>query len=167
MGVPEMSERRFIRLTVPAALEFRELALRTVAEACRLVRGHSGAPVPLASGSQNFDLSDRFSAEMVSAVSEIFNNIAIHSYGGEATGEVLIEMELAGSQLAVQISDHGMAFDPKDVPSPELEQLPEGGMGIHIARALLDEVDYEPGPPNLWRLVKRLPAVAERKTSAK
>src|SRR5690349_23800847 len=158
-----MSERRFIRLTVPAALEFRELALRIVAEACRLVRGHSGAPVPLASGSQNFDLSDRFSAEMVSAVSEIFNNIAIHSYGGEATGEVLIEMELAGSQLAVQISDHGMAFDPKDVPSPELEQLPEGGMGIHIAVACVDEIDYTPGPPNVWRMRKTLPHTKTKK----
>ena len=30
------------------------------------------------------------------------------------------------------------------------------GMGIHIARALLDEVIYEPGPPNLWRLHKQL-----------
>ncbi|HUS65769.1 MAG TPA: ATP-binding protein [Kofleriaceae bacterium] len=161
-----MAERRFIRLTVPAELEFRELALRAVAEACRLVRGHSGAPVALASGSQNFDLSDRFSAEMVSAVSEIFNNIAIHSYGGDATGEVLIEMELAGAQLAVQISDHGMAFDPKDVPSPELEQLPEGGMGIHIAVSCVDEIDYTPGPPNVWRMRKTLRQTKKRAPTA-
>ena len=31
-------------------------------------------------------------------------------------------------------------------------------MGIHIAKTMLDEVTYEPGPPNLWRLCKRLAA---------
>lgn len=159
-----MAERRFIRLTVPAALEFRELALRTVAEACRLVRGHSGAPVPLAAGSQSFDLSDRFSAEMVSAVSEIFNNISIHSYGG-GSGELVIEMELAGAQLMVQISDQGVAFDPSKVPSPELEQLPEGGMGIHIASACVDQLDYTPGPPNVWRMSKRFGRAKKRSTT--
>ena len=157
-----MADRRLIRLTVPAELEFRELALRLVAEACRLVRGHSGAPVPLASGSQNFDLSDRFSAEMVSAVSEIFNNISIHSYGGGA-GELVIEMELAGDQLLVQISDEGVAFDPASVPSPELEQLPEGGMGIHIASACVDELDYTPGPPNVWRMRKAFSKTRKRR----
>ena len=39
-----------------------------------------------------------------------------------------------------------------------VENLPEAGMGIHIAKTMLDEMTYEPGPPNLWRLCKRLPA---------
>lgn len=150
-----MQSRRVIRLTLPAELEFRDLALRAVAEACRLVRGHSGAPSHPPAGSQELDLSDRFSAEMVSAVSEIFNNIAIHSYG-DGSGEVTLEMELAGEQLSVQISDHGTAFDPSSVPSPELEKLPESGMGIHIASACVDEIDYTPGPPNVWRMRKAL-----------
>ena len=44
--------------------------------------------------------------------------------------------------------------------SQELDEasLPEGGMGIHIAKTMLDEVTYEPGPPNKWRLCKRLDA---------
>ena len=34
-------------------------------------------------------------------------------------------------------------------------------MGIHIAKTnMLDEIDYEPGPPNLWRLRKHLAAPA-------
>ena len=36
-------------------------------------------------------------------------------------------------------------------------------MGIHIAKTMLDEVHYQPGPPNLWRLCKRLsPGVRQR-----
>ena len=44
--------------------------------------------------------------------------------------------------------------------------LPEGGMGIHIAKTMLDEVIYEPGPPNLWRLIKRLDTAAKAATGS-
>ena len=60
--------------------------------------------------------------------------------------------------MTVEIRELGSACDIETVASPDLDALPEGGMGIHIARALLDEVQYEPGPPNLWRLVKHLSA---------
>lgn len=87
-------------------------------------------------------------------MSEIFNNIAIHGYGGEGTGDVTLEMTIRGDRLVIVISDQGSAFDPSQVPLPELDALPEGGMGIHIARACMDELDYTPGPPNVWRLTK-------------
>jgi hypothetical protein len=44
--------------------------------------------------------------------------------------------------------------------SSSTQRDPEGGMGIHIAKTMLDEISYEPGPPNLWRLMKRLPGGA-------
>ena len=51
--------------------------------------------------------------------------------------------------------------DVPPLPSElDADTLPEGGMGIHIAKTMLDEVTYEPGPPNLWRLCKRLPGGA-------
>ena len=64
----------------------------------------------------------------------------------------------------IEIKDHGVPFDIAGIaPLPELldeHTLPEGGMGIHIAKTMLDEVIYEPGTPNLWRLRKLLaPAV--------
>ena len=64
--------------------------------------------------------------------------------------------------LGGAVKDHGKPFDIDGVaPLPaelDEESLPEGGMGIHIAKTMLDEMTYEPGPPNLWRLLKRLPA---------
>ena len=64
------------------------------------------------------------------------------------------------SDLVIEVRDQGHPFDIDGVaPLPqELDEatLPEGGMGIHIAKTMLDEMTYEPGPPNLWRLRKRL-----------
>ena len=61
----------------------------------------------------------------------------------------------------IELKDHGESVRSRRrsrVPA-ELDDasLPEGGMGIHIAKTMLDEITYEPGPPNLWRLLKRLP----------
>jgi serine/threonine-protein kinase RsbW len=158
-----------IRLTCPADLRYRDVAVRGVAEACRLVSrsryAHGSQPRVHgnnASSTQTLDLSDRFAAEVVSAVSEIFNNIAIHGYGGEGSGDVSLEMTIRGDRLVIVISDQGSAFDPSQVPLPELDALPEGGMGIHIARACMDELDYTPGPPNVWRLTKYTAGSARR-----
>lgn len=142
-----------IRLVVPGDLRYRDLAIRTVAAACRLVGAEDGG----AGGAERLDLRRRFDAEVVSAFSEIFNNIAIHGYAGGTTGDIVIEMSPRRDALDMTISDTGLPFDIDEIPTPELEQLPEGGMGIHIARACLDALDYTPGPPNVWRLTKHEP----------
>jgi anti-sigma regulatory factor (Ser/Thr protein kinase) len=151
-----MDERSVIRLTIPAELRFRDVAIRAVAEACRLVGRPRTAEGSFTSATttQTLDLSDRFAAEIVSAVSEIINNIAIHGYAGSGLGEIALEITVARDHLAIQITDQGTAFDPSEVPAPELDALPERGMGIHIAKACVDQLDYTPGPPNVWCLKK-------------
>jgi serine/threonine-protein kinase RsbW len=174
---PTMGAPSTIRLTAPGTLRHRAIAVRVVAEACRLVSRPEEGPARPEQLAGGYDLVDPFDAAVVSAFAEVFNNIAIHAYQRRGTGDVELTIIVSPGNLSpggtdpagivVEIRDHGEPFDLGAVPAPELDSLPEGGMGIHIARALLDEVDYEPGPPNLWRLVKRLPAIAERKTSAK
>lgn len=97
----------------------------------------------------------RFDAELASAVSEIFNNIALHAYGSSEPGEVVIELEPAHDRARIRISDMGKRFDIHAVPAPQLEALPEGGLGLHIAASCVDVLDYQPGPPNVWSLEKR------------
>ncbi len=154
-----------IKLTVPGSLVFRDVAIRAVASACRLVRDGSVT----SDQGLSLDLAHEFDAHMVSAVSEIFNNIVIHGYRRSvldpdtsdlptnyATPAEAIEFEfiLSSYQLEVIITDCGETFDITDVPSPELDKLPEGGMGIHIARSFVDELVYMGGSPNVWRLTK-------------
>ena len=148
-----------IQLTVPGTLRYRSIAVRVVAEAARLVSGSvQRDPNDLLDN----DVRDPFDTAVVSAFMEIFNNVAIHAYQRKGGGLIDISITPTERELTIEIKDHGETFDLDGVaPLPtELDEssLPEGGMGIHIAKTMLDEVTYEPGPPNLWRLRKRLPA---------
>ncbi len=148
-----------IRLTVPGTLRYRAIAVRVVAEAARLV---SCSTVRDPTDALAHDVRDPFDTAVVSAFAEIFNNVAIHAYHRKGGGTIEIAITPLDRELVIEVKDHGTPFDIEGVaPLPtELDEhsLPEGGMGIHIAKTMLDEMTYEPGPPNLWRLCKRLPA---------
>ncbi|KAB2894482.1 MAG: ATP-binding protein [Kofleriaceae bacterium] len=157
-----MGSASVIRLTSPCTLRHRALAVRLVAEACRLARGEGTTDEQ----SMGYDLRDPFDAEIVSAFAEIYNNIVLHAYARREGETIDIAIHVGAGSLTIEIRDSGKTFDPSSVPEPDLDSLPEGGMGLHIARAMLDEVVYEPGPPNLWRLIKRhRPTAATTKAS--
>jgi serine/threonine-protein kinase RsbW len=111
-----------------------------------------------------------FEAEAISACGEAFNNIAIHGYRGRPPGTVCIEVAWSEEYLAITFVDDGTVFDVEAQASssampPDLDDLPERGMGLYIIRTCMDGVDYRPGPPNVLRLVKltrRRAALASR-----
>ncbi len=146
-----------ITLTVPGALRYRAIAVRVVAEAARLV---SGSDQRDPNDLLDHDVRHPFDTAVVSAFMEIFNNVAIHAYRRRGEGSIDIALTPTATTLVIEITDHGEPFDIDEVaPLPaELDEhsLPEGGMGIHIAKTMLDECSYQPGPPNQWRLTKRL-----------
>ncbi|HEY4242960.1 MAG TPA: ATP-binding protein [Kofleriaceae bacterium] len=138
---------------MPGTLAYRALAVRAVAEAARLVSGSGSNDLK----DPTVDVRDPFDTAVVSAFMEIFNNIAIHAYQRVGEGTVEIDILPTEDTLTIELRDTGHTFDMDAVaPLPDLddEHLPEGGMGIHIAKTMLDEMTYEPGPPNIWRLVK-------------
>lgn len=137
-----------ILLRVPGTLEYRNLALRAVSEACRIAQHDEWE-------------GDSLEAQTVSAVGEAFNNIAIHSYAAGPAGDVVMEISWTRDEIVMQITDDGQSFDPEQVELPDLDALPEGGMGLFIIRSFMDEVDYQAGPPNVLRLVKRRTSRAE------
>ena len=76
-----------IRLTVPGTLRYRDVAVRIVAEAARLVSCSSQRSPndPL-----DHDVRDPFDTAVVSAFMEIFNNVAIHAYQRKGGGSIEI-----------------------------------------------------------------------------
>ncbi|MEZ4399977.1 MAG: ATP-binding protein [Kofleriaceae bacterium] len=144
-------DARQIRLTAPCSLRHRALAVRLVAEACRLARGERSVD----DLSPGYDVRDPFDVAVVSAFAEIYNNVALHACAGLVEPMIELRIALEDGGVTIELVDPGKTFDPSAVASPDLDAMPEGGMGLHIARAMLDVVDYEPGPPNLWRLIKR------------
>lgn len=155
---PRMSAAA-IHLTVPGTLRYRDLAVRAVAEAARLVSG-SGRRDP--DDVLDRDVRDPFDTAIVSAFAEIFNNVAIHAYRDRGDDTIEVVLWVGPTELVIELQDRGAPFDLRGVaPMPTVlddHTLPEGGMGIHIARTMLDDVTYVPGPPNRWRLRKRLAA---------
>jgi anti-sigma regulatory factor (Ser/Thr protein kinase) len=152
-----------IRLTVPGTLRYRAIAVRAVAEAARLVSASNPSGKDDArSDAGPLEVRDPFDTAVVSAFAEIFNNIAIHAYDRKGGGAIEIAIATTKDEIVIEVKDHGTPFDIGGVaPLPtelDSDTLPEGGMGIHIAKTMLDEMSYQPGPPNLWRLCKRLPA---------
>jgi len=141
-----------LRLVVPGHLRFRTVAVRFIAEACRLVSGSH----MFDDRTGGFQVQHPFDTAFVSAFMEIFNNIVLHAYGGTERGVIEVTASVTVGALALEMRDTGTIFDFHAVPLPALDELPEGGMGLHIARTMLDEISYRPGPPNLWRLSKRL-----------
>lgn len=146
-----------IRLHIPAALRYRDLAIRAVQAACKLVGSESGLR-----GRAPFD------DEVVSAFGEAFNNAALHAYekkDGDGTGgELEIEIEASLDGITIELRDHGDGFDYDSVPVPDLDALPESGLGIFIMRSLMDEVVYRMGHgngPNVLRLRKRYRPASE------
>lgn len=137
-----------ILLRVPGTLEYRKLALRAVSEACRIAQHDEWEGTAL-------------EAQAVSALGEAFNNVVLHGYAGRPAGDVVLRISWTRNDFVMEITDEGLSFDPQQVELPDLDALPEGGMGLFIIRSFMDEVDYQAGPPNVLRMVKRRAVRAE------
>ncbi|MDR3095034.1 MAG: ATP-binding protein [Bacteroidales bacterium] len=65
------------------------------------------------------------------------------------------------NELSFTVEDTGIAFDPTATPPADtslpLEQRPTGGLGIHLVRQIMDEVNYcRTGETNQLQLKKKL-----------
>ena len=140
-GMPESS---LIRMQMLARLQYRDLVLRSVAAACKLVSPAGENP-----GWPEFRL------QVVTAVGEAFNNLVLHSYAGRDDGIVEIDIQTSPDRISIQLRDWGESFDPGSVPIPDLDNLPESGLGIFIMKTLM-EIKYQAGQPNVLTLTKQL-----------
>ncbi len=135
-----------VRLEVPASIECRDIVLRAVSSACRLIASRGRKP-----DSRSSD----FHTAVVTAVGEAYNNIVLHGYAGRSPGSVQMEIESYPDCVRIAITDSGISFDPSQVEPPDLDSLPESGLGIFVMRSMVDEITYVAGSPNLLVLVKR------------
>lgn len=82
------------------------------------------------------------------AVEEIFVNIARYAYHPEV-GEASVRCEAGGDpfQVIVGFVDCGRPYNPLEREDPdvtlEAEQRPIGGLGILMAKKLMDDIQYQ------------------------
>lgn len=82
------------------------------------------------------------------AFDDLINNIVSYGYADDDEHRILVDIVLDPSvrRLEAIIADDGMPFDPFAVAAPDLDdELDErriGGLGIHLVRTMMDEVEY-------------------------
>ncbi len=95
------------------------------------------------------------------AVDEAVNNVVVHGYKNLVPGDVALVFEANAERFVVTILDRGHAFAPSSAPPPDLEsdsaRRKIGGLGWHLIRSVVDELDYVSGEggENRLTLVKR------------
>jgi serine/threonine-protein kinase RsbW len=146
-GAPAGQAASLIRLQLLGILEHRDVALRAVAAACKLV-----TPRPQGRAWNNFQM------QVVSAVGEAFNNIVLHGYADRQAraqpNSIDLRLQTRPGHISIELRDWGSGFEPTRVPPPALDTLPESGLGLFIMRSFM-EMAYRCGRPNLLTLSKR------------
>ncbi|MFO0972853.1 MAG: ATP-binding protein [Phycisphaerae bacterium] len=81
------------------------------------------------------------------AVDEALANVIRHGYGGANDRPIHINLErVAGASgrigLAVTVRDFGRQIDPAAIQGRDLDDVRPGGLGVHIMRTCMDEVEF-------------------------
>jgi serine/threonine-protein kinase RsbW len=132
-------EVRTVQLTIPAKAEYITLGRLALTGLARLRPLH-----------------EETLADLKLALTEACSNSVRHAYR-DAIGAVEILFELHADRVVIEVADDGGGFDT--LAQTEGDVLSEGGLGIAIIRAVVDEVEIGRGPAgrgSRLRLVKRL-----------
>jgi serine/threonine-protein kinase RsbW len=80
------------------------------------------------------------------ALEEIVTNIISHACQGRDDQRIVVEVRVVAGELVASVEDSTAAFDPLQIPPPDLtsplEERQPGGLGIHLARKLIDSLEY-------------------------
>jgi serine/threonine-protein kinase RsbW len=132
-----VSEERRIDVRIPSRYQDIDLVRRVMAAA--------RADIPLTPDAQ---------LKLEICVVEGVGNAIRHAYGLRGDGVVEVVLRLGAAQLVVEITDRGRPMSPEnrrrltDGPDPAapddlpVGEIPEGGMGFPILRAVLDGLEY-------------------------
>ena len=128
-----------IRLTIPAKAEYITLGRLALTGLSRMR-----------------PLEDETLADLKLALTEACSNSIRHAYDDGRAGVVEIRYELDADKVAVEVADDGVGFSER-TPGSTDGDLDEGGLGIAIIRAVVDELAIESnGGGSRLRFVKYL-----------
>jgi len=97
---------------------------------------------------------DQFGLQV--AVGEICSNSIKHAYNWRGGKPIHVSVRGTDDRLIIEVRDFGKKFDPASYRAPDLDTLPEGGIGLHLVRQFVDELSFDvtEGQGTRWTLVK-------------
>lgn len=77
-------------------------------------------------------------------LSEALDNAYQHGNQGDPNRTITIRYDFGSEQICIEIEDQGRGFQPEAIPDPTLPEnlTKEGGRGLFLMRAYMDEVTY-------------------------
>lgn len=78
------------------------------------------------------------------SITEVVNNGIIHGNKADASKHVHLRCQCFPDRMDFFVRDEGRGFLPEDIPDPldETNLLKEGGRGVLIIRAMMDDVEF-------------------------
>ena len=80
------------------------------------------------------------------AIEELVTNCIKYAYDDAKPHIIEIELKLSAGELVLTVTDDGRPFNPLEAPKPDtslpVEDLPIGGLGIHLLRKMSDRMEY-------------------------
>ena len=106
-------------------------------------------------------VGDAARSAMDLALEEHLTNVLSYGYEPGAQRTVTVRIGTDNTWLWAEVKDDGIAYNPLTRPpvdvSIPLEEKPIGGLGVHLIRQFMDELDYaRESEHNVLRLRKRL-----------
>ncbi|RJP14306.1 MAG: ATP-binding protein [Candidatus Abyssobacteria bacterium SURF_5] len=115
-----------VSLSIPSIPRFLRIVRSLIAELAEL---------------NGFSLKDR--DRICLAVGEACSNIIRHSYKGKPDEIIVIKCELHEDRIKISIRDFGEKIDLSRIRPPDAASVQPGGLGVHMIRCMMDEVEYE------------------------
>jgi len=107
------------------------------------------------------DIQGEYCGPICVSLDEAVTNVVMYAYPKNVKGNVRITIERVNDRVLVEIIDSGAPFNPLDHPVPDVSASIEkrliGGLGIHLMRNMMDEMNYRRiGDKNYLSLVKHI-----------
>jgi serine/threonine-protein kinase RsbW len=96
---------------------------------------------------RSINVSDKSIFEMNLALDELFTNIISYGFNDHREHIIKISITVDGDQLEMRIEDDGIPFNPLESKTPDfqcgIEECKIGGLGIHLIKKLMDDLQYQ------------------------
>ena len=80
------------------------------------------------------------------SLDEIVSNVIRHGFNDHTEHSIAVRLDVADGMVTATVVDDGEPFDPRGAPVPDLdaplEERQAGGLGMHLVRETMDEIDY-------------------------
>lgn len=97
--------------------------------------------------------------KIILAVDEACTNIIKHAYHFNPEKEITIILAFNSEEFKITLIDEGDSFNPNSISNPDMKKYFEekrvGGLGLHLMRTLMDNVEYKTIDGKLNKLILR------------